>query len=613
MKAITPVVSIILLLLITVSIIGVAFTFFSGMLGTTAQAGEEELKHQIQQMSQAFIIENVNENKVTIRNRGTGDIASVDFYVNNVHVDALGPIITPGSVGTYTLDDAQLAVLPDPATIKVSVGGYTQEQIVSFYVNHVVGYWKFDEATGTAVGDSTGNNDGTFNGESFNDGTLGDGTCSPGTGSCPQWISNDNDQIFGKALSFDGIDDYVNVADDASLDITDTITVEAWIYPRTQSTHEEDDGLAWCVNAGHSWIEGTDDADRANGCNLRCTAMGYDGGNCGPVVTGTGPGGGTSCEGYTWWDNGNTHAQTSQCTCYTLTSLNNIISKGDSFSLQIDNSLTVTGNINNQPVTAQITNAWHQLVLVYDGTEQKLYIDGNLEDNAPLSGSINVNSNNLMISEYFNGIIDEVRIYDVALTQEEIQEDMNSQYPVNRTVASFSLNEGAGSTAKDSHIWVKGRYGAALSFDGIDDHVEIADDISLKPESAITITAWIKKNSGNVGGFVSRVEGGVSKNYMLRLDTGKPQATIYTTTGSATATSNEIMPNNEWVDIVVIYDSNSLKLFIDGVEKASSLLSGDIDYNNHVLYIGRHGTAGSQYFNGVIDEVKILDIARPMA
>ena len=75
----------------------------------------------------------------------------------------------------------------------------------------IVGLWHFDEGSGTTASDSSGNG---------NDGTL-----LP-TGSGPTWVSGK----FGRALSFDGTDDYVSVPDSLSLDIgTSDFTIEAWI------------------------------------------------------------------------------------------------------------------------------------------------------------------------------------------------------------------------------------------------------------------------------------------------------------------------------------------------------------------------------------------------
>lgn len=77
----------------------------------------------------------------------------------------------------------------------------------------LVGLWHFDETSGTTATDSSGTNDGTLT--------------NMNTPDC--WDSG----MFGNALSFDGSDDYVQVADNLSLDITTAITIEAWINPTT--------------------------------------------------------------------------------------------------------------------------------------------------------------------------------------------------------------------------------------------------------------------------------------------------------------------------------------------------------------------------------------------
>ena len=74
---------------------------------------------------------------------------------------------------------------------------------------------------------------------------------------------------------------------------------------------------------------------------------------------------------------------------------------------------------------------WHHIAVSFDGTDLKGYVDGVLDINS--SKSLNTNGNVLRIGrravpddgEYFNGEIDEVRIWDVARTQAEIQSSMN--------------------------------------------------------------------------------------------------------------------------------------------------------------------------------------------
>src|SRR5215211_3033810 len=73
----------------------------------------------------------------------------------------------------------------------------------------LVGHWRFDEGRTRSTADSSGNG---------NDGTL------QGAGG-PDWITG----ILGNALRFDGVDEYVNVPNSASLGIGGDITIAAWI------------------------------------------------------------------------------------------------------------------------------------------------------------------------------------------------------------------------------------------------------------------------------------------------------------------------------------------------------------------------------------------------
>lgn len=84
-----------------------------------------------------------------------------------------------------------------------------------------------------------------------------------------------------------------------------------------------------------------------------------------------------------------------------------------------------------QTVTDEwLADEWYYLVGTYDGTSIKVYVNGVLENSRALTGDINVASFPFTIgchtfrSQYFfNGAIDEVKIYDYARTAEEIHND----------------------------------------------------------------------------------------------------------------------------------------------------------------------------------------------
>ena len=81
--------------------------------------------------------------------------------------------------------------------------------VVGTFPTDYVSYWKFDETSGTTASDETGNNHGTLNGATFvNDGGR------------------------GRVVNFDGVDDYVNLGSDSSLDNiwNGGGTIAAWVY-----------------------------------------------------------------------------------------------------------------------------------------------------------------------------------------------------------------------------------------------------------------------------------------------------------------------------------------------------------------------------------------------
>lgn len=101
MKGITPIIAIILLLLITISLTGVAFLWFTRMGETSSQAGSSQLNKTTGQMMLLIRIDNIEPspssgmihagslepgNAITIRNTGSRGVSSSElgFYVDNI-------------------------------------------------------------------------------------------------------------------------------------------------------------------------------------------------------------------------------------------------------------------------------------------------------------------------------------------------------------------------------------------------------------------------------------------------------------------------------------------------------------------------------------------------
>jgi len=158
-------------------------------------------------------------------------------------------------------------------------------------------------------------------------------------------------------MDFDGIDDYVEVLDSASLDtITQNLTISAWV----------------------NWRKG---------------------GLVHPIV----------------WKDGAFRLQIYGPGAYENRTF--FLVQPGSFSRVISNS--------------QISkNEWHHIAVVHDENKKmKVYIDGVLDNNNSLGlSSIGVSSNNLYISHptwFSNASFDEIKIWNKALTEQEILEEYN--------------------------------------------------------------------------------------------------------------------------------------------------------------------------------------------
>ncbi|MCK4886359.1 MAG: hypothetical protein KAS96_03165 [Planctomycetes bacterium] len=110
-----------------------------------------------------------------------------------------------------------------------------------------------------------------------------------------------------------------------------------------------------------------------------------------------------------------------------------IISKSDSYNIFKDmdsDVLTFLCNGTGRPVTGTtdiVDGQWHHVAGVYDGVNKYIYVDGQLDGYRASSGAIITNDNPLYIGSdavwpdnEFNGLIDDTRIYDKALTASDV-------------------------------------------------------------------------------------------------------------------------------------------------------------------------------------------------
>ncbi len=114
----------------------------------------------------------------------------------------------------------------------------------------------------------------------------------------------------------------------------------------------------------------------------------------------------------------------------------------------------------NMPVSLS-AGVWYHIAFSWDGSNRKVYLNGtditNFGSQSGTFATPNVSNSNCrfgvrMGQEYFNGAIDEARIWNVARTQTQIQSSLNRRLVGNESglIAYYRLDDNTGTTAIDS-------------------------------------------------------------------------------------------------------------------------------------------------------------------
>ena len=327
----------------------------------------------------------------------------------------------------------------------------------------LVGLWHLDELDGIIAYDSSGNG---------NNGTLHNFESPYG------WVSG----MFGNALSFDGVDDYVDCGNDESLDPGDNITIEAWIYP-TSWAHDAYVGIvskrdAW---AGMDW------------------ELYYD----------------------------------------RATSRIRVV---------MGNTVVIHG-----ANTSPSLNAWHHLVYTKSGSVHKLYLDGVNTDTSTYAITIPTGDRvriGLLGGDFpnrfaFSGTIDQVRIWDGALTESDIEYNysIESSYLSGNVIIDIK----PGSDPNSINLGSNGVVPVAILG---------SEDFDAAEVNPLTVTlsgaaAKLKGNSGNAGsledvnndGYLDRVVQVYTEQLVLTSGDTVAVLNAYTYAGLA-------LTGSDWIRIV---------------------------------------------------------------
>lgn len=175
-----------------------------------------------------------------------------------------------------------------------------------------------------------------------------------------------------------------------------------------------------------------------------------------------------------------------------------------------------------------------------------------------------------------------------------------------------NLAEDATGNGNDGEImgtkWVDGKFGEALLFEAAGE-VKIPSTERLNLGDEFTMMAYFYANALNDYHLL------IAKDleYLLRMDSpaeGAKMSAFVNLAGGWEPRASAIVPDTEiWYHYAAVYssDTQTLVVYVDGVQAAQSGRAGKPSASNSPVTIG-HWNGGSR-FNGIIDEVAILDTA----
>ena len=433
----------------------------------------------------------------------------------------------------------------------------------------LVSYWSMDETTGSTVADAKGTNGGTATGTTI--------------------VSGKN----GKGRYLNGSSDYVEIADNDSLDLTNNYSLSVWVYRSADSgTYER-------------------------------------------ILSKSGT------DGYDYWMQ---------------------ISTTDTFMCGF---LSSTGGSYYANTTATIPlNIWTNLVCTLDASNVwAMYINGTVASSTSVGTAApsRTSTRNLQIGRLgsgsawtysLNGMIDEVRIFNTAISASQVQSDYiqgissngivyqeknssvikNEGTGANRItnslrdglVAHWNLDESSGTTLVDSFggntgtasgtTVAPGKYNNARSFNGSSDYIVQASGSNVDVTGDITVETWVNPTSFSASGVIIHK----STQYSVYISTSGYVAWADSSNWSYASFGYQSigLTTGSWQHLVVTKSGSTVTIYLDGFQKVSKTFGSAITSTTNLMFMGCYAGASacaSSYFNGSLDEVKIYNVAKTAA
>lgn len=162
------------------------------------------------------------------------------------------------------------------------------------------------------------------------------------------------------------------------------------------------------------------------------------------------------------------------------------------------------------------------------------------------------------------------------------------------------------------------KVGAAVEFDGNGDYVNLGAPASLRITNDLTVSAWFK--TSDIGNYRIIISDYSSPSYSFELLKASNNRIRYacktaTTTGSVETLASPLYNDGMWHHVAAVRCETNASVYIDGewINSANyASLNGDL-LSTVTVAIGVRFYAGTLFWNGALDEIRLANTARPPA
>lgn len=274
--------------------------------------------------------------------------------------------------------------------------------------------------------------------------------------------------------------------------------------------------------------------------------------------------------------------------------------------------------------TTLSTGTWYHGCIVQNGANKpySFFLNGAIDGSGTQSSSTTRNTTSLIQigvrtnnndNRYWNGKIDDVRIYNRALSPTEVAK-LYSWAP--GPVGYWKMDENTGTTANDSSSngnngtlqgsvsWTTGKFGSATYYSDAS-NTYISTSITNNP-TAFSASAWIYPCAVDAvnDSIITKFES--TNGFFLRRNSSSLQAVI--ADGSEHSVYAGSLAVNRWDHAAATYDGNTLILYQNGVEIGRT--TGAMVGSSNALAIGGNYGGTLERFCGNIDDVRYYNYAR---